>query len=336
MTNISNDNDEPLLIPNDKRLVLFPLEYPQFMDHYKLHMSTFWTPEEIELGTDIIQFKNLSNNQKHFIKHVLAFFASSDGIVNENLALNFYSEIQSPEARCFYGFQIMIENVHSEVYSLMIDTFADNATEKDLLLRAITTFPAIKKLTDWTFKWINNSSNIPFRLRVVAMACVEGILFSGPFCAIFWFKRLGLLPGLCYANELISKDEALHTEMATIVHKTLKNPASYEETLVIVKEIVELEKEFIIESLPCDLLEMNSREMSQYIEYVADKLLLMFGFQKYYKVSNPFQWMDLISSANKTNFFERRVGEYSKHIKTKSVKNDNDITIKKKELLDDF
>ncbi len=312
-------NIEPILYPSDKRLVLFPIKYPIFQDLYKKHVSTFWTPEEVDISKDINHLKKLTADELHFILHVLAFFSSADGIVNENLAINFYSEIQVPEARCFYGFQIMIENIHNEMYSLMIDTFSPS-NEKEKLFNAINTFPSIRKLADWAYKWIRSDES--FSKRVIAFACIEGILFSGPFCAIFWLKKRGLMPGLCHANELISRDERLHTEMATVVHKHLVNPASYQEVLEIVKEIVELEKEFIIESLPCDLIGMNSREMSQYIEYVADGLLTMFGFSKHYKVTNPFQWMDLISAPNKTSFFERRVSEYSKDIKT-----DNNINV---------
>ena len=322
---------EPILMASDKRLVLLPIEYPAFHDHYKKHVSTFWTVEEVDITKDISHLKSLTNDELFFILHVLAFFSSSDGIVNENLAINFYTEIQAPEARCFYGFQIMIENIHNEMYSLMIDTFSPNS-EKDKLFNAIKTYPSIKKLADWAYKWINSDES--FSKRVIAFACIEGILFSGPFCAIFWLKKRGLMPGLCHANELISRDEGLHTEMATIVHKHLLYPATYEETLIIVKEIVQLEKEFIIESLPCDLIGMNSREMSQYIEYVADVLLNMFGFNKHYKVNNPFEWMDLISAPNKTSFFERRVSEYSKDIKLGDSERNKKISNKLS--LDDF
>ena len=264
---------------------------------------------------------------------VLAFFAGSDGIVLENLALRFMGDVQLAEARAFYGFQIAMENIHNETYSILIESYIKNSEEKHRLFNAIDNFPCIKKKSDWAQKWIkDNRSN--FATRLIAFACIEGIFFSGAFCSIYWLKKRGLMPGLCHANELISRDEGLHTEMATIVHKHLLYPATYEETLIIVKEIVQLEKEFIIESLPCDLIGMNSREMSQYIEYVADVLLNMFGFNKHYKVNNPFEWMDLISAPNKTSFFERRVSEYSKDIKLGDSERNKKISNKLS--LDDF
>ena len=318
-------NIEPLLTATDDRLVLLPIKYPIFYDLYQKHQSTFWTVDELNFNSDITQFKSLPENDRYFIKHILAFFASSDGIINENLALRFYSEIQSSEARLFYGFQMAMEGVHNESYSRMIEIFSDNKEEENNLLSAISTYPSIKKLADWMFKWINSSS--PFSHRIIAFACVEGILFSGAFCAIFWLKKRGLMHGLAQANELISRDEALHTIMATEIHKALKYPASYETIIDIVTDVVLLEKEFITESLPCDLIGMNKSDMSKYIEYVADKLLTLFGHKKYYNTENPFDWMDFISAPNKTNFFERRVSEYKREIT---------YNTKQKQILDDF
>lgn len=317
---------DPLLIKNDKRFVLFPIIHPEFQEMYKKAVSCFWVPEEIKFSTDIIHLKSITPNERHFLMHVLSFFACSDGIVNENLALNFFLEIQSAEVRNFYGFQIFMENIHNETYSLMIDTFAKDEYEKNQLLNAMKTFPAIEKLSKWAFKWMNKETN-SFAKRVVAFACIEGILFSGPFCSIYWFKKKGLMPGLSQANELISRDEGLHTDFACLLHNSLVEKASKDDILEIIKEVVILEKEFIIESLPCELLGMNSKEMSTYIEFVADRLLVALKCDKYYKVSNPFPWMDLISAPNKTNFFEKKVTEYSKDV---SDNNNHKI------LLDDF
>lgn len=305
---------EPILKENDQRFVIFPIKYHEIWESYKKAQASFWTAEEILLEDDLVHWRKgdavkLSDNDKYFIKHVLAFFAASDGIVNENLAENFFTEVQIPEARCFYGFQIMIENIHGEVYSLLIDTLVNDRKEKEKLFRAIENYPSIKKLSDWALKWLR--SDAPFNQRLIAFACVEGILFSGPFAAIFWLKKRGLLPGLTFSNELISRDENLHMEFACLLNKHLKYTASTETITAIVQEAVGFEKDFINESLPCNLIGMNAEDMNKYIEYVADRLLVMLGCPKYWNTKNPFGWMDLISTQNKTNFFEKRVGEYS-------------------------
>ena len=306
---------ETILIENPQRFVIFPLQFDEVWAHYKRHEASFWTAEEITLADDIVQWKqgdkiNLSEGDKFFIKHILAFFASFDGIVNENLAARFMKEVQIPEMRCFYGFQIAMENIHGEVYSLLIDTLVEDLKERIKLLRAVENFPSIKKLSQWALKWLN--SDLPFNQRLIAFACIEGVLFSGPFCAIFWLKKRGLLPGLTFSNELISRDEGLHQDFACLLKSMLKYPATHRDILCIIKEGVAYEKEFIIESLPCNLIGMNANEMSKYIEFVADKLLEQLGCPKYWKTPNPFPWMDLISTQNKTNFFEKRVGEYNK------------------------
>jgi ribonucleoside-diphosphate reductase subunit M2 len=330
---------EPILMENPERFVLFPIKYDGVFQMYKKQMASFWTAEEINLSDDLVHWRQtgpqskLTENDKFFIKHVLAFFAASDGIVNENLANRFFKEIQIPEARCFYGFQIAMENIHGEVYSLFIDTLVDDPSEKTMLFKAIETYPSIKKLSNWAVKWME--SDAPFNQRLIAFACVEGILFSGPFCAIFWLKKRGLLPGLCFSNELISRDEGLHMEFACYINNLLKYPSEEKTIIEIVKDAVEIEKEFINESLPCNLIGMNAIEMSKYIEYVADRLLSMLGCNKYWNTPNPFPWMDLISSQVKTNFFEKRVGEYNKSAFTQSGlsggKTSNTI-----EVLDDF
>ena len=307
---------EILLEENPQRFVIFPLHFLDVWECYKKHLASFWTAEEITLSDDLIEWHQgtkigISDNDKFFIKHILAFFASFDGIVNENLASRFMGEVQIPEARCFYGFQIAAENIHGEVYSLLIDTFAENAEEKDQLFRATETYPSLAKIQKWVLKWL--SSDLPFNQRLIAFACIEGILFSGPFCAIFWIKKRGRLPGLTFSNELISRDEGLHTDFACLLKSMLKYPATHETIYKIVTEAVELEKEFINESLPCNLIGMNASEMSNYIEYVADRLLSVGLHQKkYYNTPNPFQWMELMSTPNKTNFFEKRVGEYGR------------------------
>ena len=307
-----NLHDEPLLKENPLRFVMFPIVYHDIWHMYKKHQSTMWTAEEITLIEDRQQFNSelLTPNEKHFIKMVLAFFASTDGIVNENLACNFYNEIQIPEARSFYAMQMLIETVHGETYSLLIDTLIEDKKEKNEMFAAIFNYPSIANLSQWALKWLNNDK--PFNQRLIAFACVEGILFSGPFCAIFWLKKKGLMPGLTFSNELISRDEALHCDFAALLHTHLQNPATYEQIVEIVKEAVTFEKEFITESLPCNLMGMNAMEMSKYIEYVADQLLTKLHCKKYWNTPNPFAWMDLISTENKTNFFEKRVGEYSK------------------------
>lgn len=300
---------EPILIQDNKRLVMFPIKYQKCFDQWKKHETTFWTAEEISFTKDPDDFKKLNKNHQYFIKHILAFFASFDGIVNENLALNFYNEIQVAEARAYYSFQMMMESIHSLVYSQMIDILPIDNVEKYQLLNSIKEFISIKKLAEWVFKWTNKDRS--FAERIIAFGFVEGILFSGPFCAIFSIKKMGLMPGLCQSNELISRDENIHTENATIISSLLKYQCPYDLVVEICREVVDLEKEFINESLPCSLIGMNATEMSKYIEYVADQTLLMFGYDKLYKSQNPFEWMDLISVMNKTNFFEKNNGNYN-------------------------
>ncbi len=313
---------EPILKENPQRFVIFPILFDSVWAEYKKAMGSFWTAEEIILTEDIKQWQKetkptsndtkltLSDNDRFFIKHILAFFASADGIVNENLASRFYSEVQLSEARCFYGFQIMMENIHGEVYSLLIDSLVKDVEEKKQLFESVKNFPAIKKLADWAMKWMH--SDLPFNQRLIAFACVEGILFSGPFCAIFWLKKRGLLPGVTFSNELISRDENLHMLFACLLNSLLKYPATHEVMAEIVTSAVELQKEFISESLPCNLIGMNAVEMSKYIEYVGDHLLVLLGADKFYNTVNPFEWMDLISANIKTNFFEKKVGEYNR------------------------
>ena len=292
---------EPILLENPQRFVIFPIKYEQFWQIYKKAVASFWVAEEINLQDDLEDYQNLTDNEKHFIEHVLAFFASADGIVNENLALRFYSEVQVPEIRCFYGFQIAMENIHGEVYSLLIDTLIKDPQRKSKLFKATANYPSIKLLTDWALKWLR--SDAPFAHRLVAFACVEGILFSGPFCAIFWLKKRGLMPGLCQSNELISRDENLHMEFACLLHQHLQNKASPQDILTIIQEAYHFECQFITESLPCNLIGINAPHMRQYIEYVCDRLLTKLGCPKYWNSTNPFPWMDLISVSNKTNFF---------------------------------
>jgi ribonucleoside-diphosphate reductase subunit M2 len=301
---------EPLLDENSDRFVLFPIKYNQIWEMYKKAEASFWTAEEVDLGGDIKHWEGLNDNERHFISHVLAFFAASDGIVNENLGVRFLKEVQVPEARAFYGFQIAIENIHSEMYSLLLETYIKDPAEKNKLFHAIDTVPVVKKKAEWAMKWIESSDS--FAERLVAFACVEGIFFSGSFCAIYWLKKRGLLPGLTFSNELISRDEGLHTDFACLMYSLLNNKLSTERIADIVTNAVELEKEFICDALPVDLIGMNARLMSQYIEFVADRLLVALGNEKVYNVSNPFDWMELISLQGKTNFFEKRVGEYQK------------------------
>jgi ribonucleotide reductase beta subunit family protein with ferritin-like domain len=303
------DKDEILLKENPQRFVMFPIQFQPIWDMYKKAVSSFWTAEEIDLSDDMVDWEKLTDNERYFIKNVLAFFAGSDGIVNENLIQNFMDEVQIPEARAFYGFQIAIENVHSEMYSLLLDTYINNEEEKDRMFRAIYTVPSVKRKAEWTMKWIN--SNNRFAERMVAVAAVEGIFFSGSFCSIFWLKKRGLMPGLTFSNELISRDEGLHTDFPVLLNKYLENKLETETVHEIISDAVSIEKEFILESLPCDLIGMNSRMMSQYIEFVADRLVAQFGYPKIYDTPNPFDWMDLISVPQKTNFFESRVSSYS-------------------------
>lgn len=302
---------EPLLTENKKRFVLFPINHHAIWEMYKKAEASFWTTEEIDLAPDLNDWnKKLTNDEKYFVSHVLAFFAASDGIVNENLAIKFMNEVQVPEARCFYGFQIAMENIHSETYSLLIDTYIKNPIEKDKLFNAIETIPCVTKKANWALTWINDSNS--FGERLVAFAAVEGIFFSGSFCSIFWLKKRGLMPGLSFSNELISRDEGLHCDFACLLFKMLRNKPSAATVRRIICDAVECEKEFVTDSLPVDLIGMNSRLMSQYIEFVADRLLVALDQPKVYNATNPFDWMEMISMQGKTNFFERRVGEYQK------------------------
>ena len=301
--------EELLLQENKDRFVLLPINYPQVWELYKKHEASFWTAEEIDLTADLKDWAALSDGERHFISHVLAFFAASDGIVNENLAVNFMSEVQLPEARCFYGFQIMMENIHSETYALLIDTYIKDAAEKNRLFHAIETVPAVKKKAEWALRWIDNGS---FAERLVAFAAVEGIFFSGSFCSIFWMKKRGLMPGLTFSNELISRDEGLHCEFACLLYSMLQNKLSEEAVQSIIGDAVRIEKEFVEESLPVSLIGMNAKLMQQYIEFVADRWLSELGYTPLYNAQNPFDFMELISLQGKTNFFEKRVGDYQK------------------------
>ena len=300
---------EFLTSDEEKRFVIFPIKHEPFWNMYKKAQANFWTAEELDLTKDISDYNNLSNDEKHFLNSILAFFAASDGIVNENLVERFCREVKILEATFFYGFQIAMENIHSETYSLLIDTYIKDFTLKNKLLNAIDTIPSVKKKADWALKWISDKSE--FNKRVIAFACVEGIFFSGAFCSIFWLKKRGLMPGLCHSNELISRDEGMHTEFAVLMHHSLNNKCSDKEIYEIITEAVDIEKEFITESLPCKLIGMNNDLMAQYIEYVSDRLLVTLGLKKIYNVPNPFDWMETISIQGKTNFFEKRVGEYS-------------------------
>lgn len=302
---------EPILEDNPGRFVLMPIKYHEFWEMYKKQLASFWTADEIDLHQDISDWeKKLNDNERHFIKYVLAFFAASDGIVLENLAQKFCTEVQVPEARCFYGFQIAMENIHSETYSLLIDTYIKETTEKNYLFNAIEHIDVIKKKANWALKWINSCNS--FAERIVAFSAVEGIFFSGSFCSIFWLKKRSLMPGLTFSNELISRDEGLHTDFACLIYKYLINKLSQEKIYEIITEAVKIEKEFITEALPVELIGMNSRLMSQYIEFVADRLLYALGYPKYYNTQNPFEWMEMISLQGKTNFFEKRVGDYQR------------------------
>ena len=302
--------DELLLRENKERFVLLPINYPKVWEMYKKHEQSFWTAEEIDLHPDLVDWENkLNDDERHFIKHVLAFFAASDGIVNENLAVNFMSEVQIPEARCFYGFQIMMENIHSETYSLLIDAYIKDPKEKHYLFNAIETVPCVKKKADWALRWIQNGS---FAERLVAFAAVEGIFFSGSFCSIFWLKKRGLMPGRTFSNELISRDEGLHCDFACLLYSMLQNKMTQEQVHTIIKDAVNCEHEFVTDALPVSLIGMNARLMCQYIEFVADRLLVSLGYSKIYNAANPFDFMEMISLQGKTNFFEKRVGEYKK------------------------
>jgi ribonucleoside-diphosphate reductase beta chain len=306
---MSKMSTEPILQENKDRFVLLPIKYPAIWEMYKKHEASFWTAEEIDLSQDLKDWDSLNRNERHFISHVLAFFAASDGIVNENLATNFMNEVQLPEARCFYGFQIMMENIHSETYSLLIDTYIKDPVEKDRLFHAIETVPCVKKKADWALRWITNGS---FVERLVAFAAVEGIFFSGSFCSIFWLKKRGLMPGLSFSNELISRDEGLHCEFACLLYSMLQNKLTKERIYEMIGDAVAIEKEFITDALPVDLIGMNAKLMAQYIEYVADRWIVSLGYPKLFNTPNPFDFMELISLQGKTNFFEKRVGDYQK------------------------
>jgi ribonucleoside-diphosphate reductase beta chain len=302
---------EHILTENPNRFVMFPLKYHDIWELYKEEEHSFWTAEEIDLAQDITDWEEkLNDNERHYIKNVLAFFAASDGIVNENLAENFLKEVQYPEAKSFYGFQIAMENIHSETYSLLIDTYIKDPAERDRLFNAIETVPSVKKKAQWALKWIESES---FAERLIAFAAVEGIFFSGSFCSIFWLKKRGLMPGLSFSNELISRDEGLHCRFACLLHnKYIKNKVSESRIKEIICDAVEIEKEFITESLPVSLIGMNEKLMSQYIEFIADYWLVVLGCSKVYGVDNPFDFMDMISLQNKSNFFEKRNADYQK------------------------
>lgn len=303
--------NEPILEPSNDRFVLLPIKYDDIWEMYKKSMASFWTAEEIDLYQDLEDWKKLNDDERHYIKHILAFFSASDGIINENLCLRFYNDVQIPEARCFYGFQIAMENIHAETYGLLIDTYIQDEKEKDYLFKAVDNIPCIKKKADWAMKWIY-SDDASFATRLLAFAAVEGIFFSGSFCSIFWLKKRGLMPGLTFSNELISRDEGLHTDFACLLYKHLKNKLPQETVQALISEAVEYEKSFIMEALPVSLIGMNAEQMGQYVEFVADRLLLELGCEQIYFATNPFDWMELISLQGKTNFFEKRVAEYQK------------------------
>lgn len=305
-----NAQEEPILKENKDRFVLFPIKHDDIWQFYKKAEASFWTAEEIDLGQDLKDWKDLTDGERHFITHVLAFFAASDGIVNENLAENFVAEVQYTEAKFFYGFQIAIENIHSETYSLLIDTYVKDPKEKDHLFHAIETMDCVKKKADWALRWIDEGS---FAERLIAFAAVEGIFFSGSFCSIFWLKKRGLMPGLSFSNELISRDEGLHCDFACLLYNNhLVNKMPVETVQKIIADAVEIEKEFVTDALPVKLIGMNSDLMCQYIEFVADRLLNELGCPKIYQSTNPFDFMEMISLQGKTNFFEKRVAEYQK------------------------
>jgi len=304
------EKSDPLLMDNPRRWVMFPIQYPEVWEMYKKHEASFWTAEEVDLSQDNKDWDKLSESEQHFIKHVLAFFAASDGIVLENLAGQFSTEVQIPEARAFYGFQMAMENIHSETYSLLIEQYIKDPAEKEHVFNAINTMPAVNEKAQWAIQWMQKDNS--FAERVLAFAAVEGILFSGSFCAIYWLKKRGLMPGLTFSNELISRDEGLHTEFACMLYRMLANQLPDEVVHGIIKGAVAAERKFICEALSCDLIGMNSDLMIKYIEFVADRLLTALGHPKLYNATNPFDWMELISLQGKTNFFEKRVGEYQK------------------------
>lgn len=310
---------EPLLTEDESRYVMFPIQDQNIWSMYKKQVDSFWRAEEVDLSKDLAHWKGLTEEERYFIKMIIAFFAASDGIVMENLAMRFMNDVQLSEARAFYGFQIAMENIHSEMYSLLIETYINDKDEKNKLFNAVKTFPCIRKKADWAIKWINDKRS-SFATRLLAFACVEGIFFSGAFCSIYWLKKRGLMPGLTFSNELISRDEALHCEFAILLYSKLLKKTRKDKVYELIKEAVEIEKEFICEALPCRLIGMNSQLMSQYIEFVADRLVVQIGYEKIYKASNPFDFMELISLEGKTNFFEKRVSDYA--LANKEVKDD--------------
>ena len=314
---MSKNNLEPLLTPDENRFVMFPIKYEDIWSMYQKQVDCFWRPEEIDLSKDLSHWDALNKDEQHFISMILAFFAASDGIVLENLAQRFMSDVQVSEARAFYGFQIAMENIHSNTYSNLIETYIKDNEEKSKLFNAISNYPCIKKKSDWAQKWIHDNRS-SFATRLVAFACVEGIFFSGAFCSIFWLKKRGLMPGLTFSNELISRDEALHCEFAILLYSKLIKKMDKNRIHDIIKEAVEIETEFICEALPCRLIGMNSILMTQYIKFVADRLSVQLGYKKIYNVINPFDFMEMISLENKCNFFEKRVSDYALADKTQS------------------
>ena len=314
---MSKNNLEPLLAPDDNRFVMFPIQHQDIWQMYQKQIDCFWRPEEIDLSKDLAHWEGLNKDEQMFISMILAFFAASDGIVLENLAQRFMSDVQVSEARAFYGFQIAMENIHSHTYSNLIETYIKDKEEKSRLFNAITNFPCIKKKSDWAQKWIHDNRS-SFATRLVAFACVEGIFFSGAFCSIFWLKKRGLMPGLTFSNELISRDEALHCEFAVLLYSKLVKKIDKGRIYEIIKEAVEIETEFICDALPCRLIGMNSQMMTQYIQFVADRLSVQLGYKKIYNVANPCDFMELISLESKTNFFERKVDAYALADKTQS------------------
>lgn len=303
---------EPILDPRENRLVIFPIRYPEIWQMYKKQRNAFWVPEEIDLSKDINDWNKLNDNERFFLENILAFFAGSDGIVNMNIDLNFNSEVQIPEARFVYDFQSMMEGIHAETYSLLIDTYITDLQKKKKLFNGIETIPCVGKKAQWAMKWISNKEQASFAKRLIAFAIVEGIFFSGSFCAIYWLKQRGLMPGLTFSNELISRDEGMHCDFACLLYSMITNKLSQKEVHGMFKEALDIEKEFIIESLPCKLIGMNCNLMSQYLECVTDRLLLQLGYEKIYGSKNPFPFMDAINLQGKTNFFEHRVSQYQK------------------------
>jgi ribonucleoside-diphosphate reductase subunit M2 len=307
---MSKNITEPLLVADDNRFVMFPIKYQDIWEMYKKQIDCFWRPEEIDLTKDLTHWESLNQDEKYFVSMILAFFAASDGIVLENLASRFMNDVQVSEARAFYGFQIAMENIHSHTYSLLIETYIKDSEEKHRLFNAIENFPCIKKKSDWAQKWIKDNRS-SFATRLIAFACIEGIFFSGAFCSIYWLKKRSLMPGLTFSNELISRDEALHCEFAVLLYSKLLKKVDKSRVYEIIKEAVEIETEFICDALPCRLIGMNSDLMTQYIKFVADRLCVQLGYKKIYNVTNPFEFMELISLEGKTNFFEKRNDSYA-------------------------